>query len=117
MPKHYTETSYFNENYVLFHILNSSEFFLQNEIMRIYKHHSPLPLITRKMGGNLLDLSASHYWISNKSMSIVSMDLFSAVQGKSTFLNEIFRTDFELSEGRHPICSKTANIQYNIYRN
>lgn len=61
-----------------------------------------------------------HFWISIKSYTIVSLSLefegVAAIDGKSTFLNRIFRSDFELRENRHPICDNAVYIQYNIYR-
>ena len=59
----------------------------------------------------------NHYWICNKALTVVSLEVGRPVRGKSTFLNKLFNADFEVSEGRHPICSKAVYIQYNIYKN
>lgn len=39
------------------------------------------------------------------------------MRGKSTFLNRIFGTDFEVASKRHPVCHNSVYIQYNVYRN
>ncbi len=88
--------------------------------MRIYKSHSPLPLVSNNENNLPSPFYEHHFWISIKSYTIVSLSLefegIAAIDGKSTFLNRIFGSNFELREDRHPKCDNSVCIQYNIYR-
>jgi hypothetical protein len=111
------EKSFFNEHYALHNILHSGDDDLKIEFMRIYKIHSPLPLISKTAQNIRFPFYEHHFWISNKSFTILSLEVCGIVKGKSTFLNRIFNTDFEASHKRHPTCNNSVYIQYNIYRN
>jgi hypothetical protein len=111
------EKCFFNEHYALHNILHSGDDDLKIELMRIYKSHSPLPLVSKTAQNDRLPFYEHHFWISNKSFTILSLEVCGIVKGKSTFLNRIFNTDFEVSHNRHPICNNSVYIQYNIYRN
>lgn len=39
------------------------------------------------------------------------------MKGKTTLLNKMFNAEFEISLGRHPNCSKSVYIQYDMYNN
>lgn len=111
------EKSFFNEHYALHNILHSGDDDLKIEFMRVYKAHSPLPLISKNAQNVRFPFYEHHFWVCNKSFTIVSLDVTGNIQGKSTFLNRIFGTDFEISNKRHPICNNAVYIQYNVYRN
>ena len=85
--------------------------------MRIYKGHSSLPLVSKDANNVSIPFYEYHYWVCNKSFTVVSMEVVDGTKGKSTFLNRIFGSDFEISSKRHPICNKSVYIQYNVYRN
>lgn len=87
------------------------------EFMRIYKAHSPLPLVSRNAQNVYFPFYEHHFWVCNKSFTVASLEAVGNVKGKSTFLNRVFGTDFEISVKRHPICSNSVYIQYNVYRN
>jgi hypothetical protein len=110
------EKCFFNEHYALHNILHSGDDDLKIEFMRIYKSHSPLPLVSKTAQNDHFPFYEHHFWISNKSFTILSLEVCSIVKGKSTFLNRIFNADFEVSHNRHPICSNSVYIQYNVYR-
>ena len=123
-----------NEHYVLHNIVHSAEDNLKIEFMRTYKNHSPLPLVSWNSENKRCTFYEHHFWVCNKSFTIVSLEMgggangkeiqspgdqdpAKSVFGKSTFLNRIFGTEFEDGEDRHPKCNRSAYIQYNIYRN
>jgi len=85
--------------------------------MRIYKGHSPLPLVSKDSLNARVSFYEHHFWVCNKSFVIASLDVAGSVKGKSTFLNRMFGTDFEISTSRHPICNNAVYVQYNMYRN
>ena len=87
------------------------------EFMRIYKAHSPLPLVSRNAENVCIPFYEHHFWVCNKSFTIVSLEVVGSIKGKSTFLNRVFGTDFEINIKRHPICDNSVYIQYNVYRN
>lgn len=111
------ERSFFNEHYALHNILHSGDDDLKIEFMRIYKGHSPIPLISKDSDNVSIPFYEHHFWISNKSFTVVSFAVTESITGKSTLLNRMFGTDFETNSKRHPICNNSVYIQYNVYRN
>jgi hypothetical protein len=85
--------------------------------MNIYKNHSPLFLVTLDHQGEKINYLDAHFWINTKSFVITSIGFGKNVQGKSNLLNHLFNLNIELKNHRHPACSKSVMIQYNVYKN
>ena len=118
-------SNYFNTQFLLHYFLNFStsplKMLISNSIKEIY----PIPIFTNNWSSDFIIEGKIRnndeiYWINQKSFTIGSVGWGSANNGpcgKSSLLNTIFFTEFNLQQNRHPICSKTAEISIDIYRN